>query len=409
MSCCERHDRVSMDFFELWESTTLAPSTPNFQVVGYPERKYPLPSFLLFLFAGHVVASGAGLGSTHDVFSVSLRVDAPVLALFVDDLHLHFTWLALDKKAYLLLAKFRWELRGFQEKRENYLQTDYAASTKPGFRMSCHLAASKSWDLSTLIVSSPSFNTWQCTLHRHCTPTWFFVFLFPVCPQTDTAQLQSDFCMRTLTWIEQVFFFSTIVFSENECCHDILHGCWHVTWIQTLIQKPISFKDNPMVWIVMSHVNCHQKQVIHHLLLQDWTNLRLVWMMHFDVYGAILTRHCAAVTWFPHKVIDAVTKCILCIRVPKLGIIGYKGPQHSRTAQKTLSLNHVIDNKWTLHLKKKNAGFHCWNSSHRKIVCDRNYQCICWWLLWNRWKRNGQCVLTWLWKEFQVGSQEWTM
>ena len=46
-----------------------------------------------------------------------------------------------------LRAMARWGLRGFQDKQKDYLLTDSAACTRPGFRMSCQMAASKSWDL----------------------------------------------------------------------------------------------------------------------------------------------------------------------------------------------------------------------------------------------------------------------
>ena len=48
-----------------------------------------------------------------------------------------------------------------------------------------------------------------------------------------------------------------------------------------------------------------------------------------------------------------VTCCILHSRLSRLGNTGYKGPSHSRAAQKTPSLNHVSDQKWELHLKKR--------------------------------------------------------
>ena len=57
-------------------------------------------------------------------------------------------------------------------------------------------------DLTQHSVGIPSFqHVTECTLHGHCTLTSFaFVCcLFPVCPQTDTAQLyntQSDLCTR---------------------------------------------------------------------------------------------------------------------------------------------------------------------------------------------------------------------
>ena len=52
-----------------------------------------------------------------------------------------------DKQVNFLRAKARWELRGFQDKQKDYLQKDSPASTGPGFRMSCQMAASTSWDL----------------------------------------------------------------------------------------------------------------------------------------------------------------------------------------------------------------------------------------------------------------------
>ena len=36
--------------------------------------------------------------------------------------------------------------------------------------------------------------------------------------------------------------------------------------------------DNLMMWTVMLCINYHQKQVIHHTLLQDWRNLRTTWI-----------------------------------------------------------------------------------------------------------------------------------
>ena len=51
-----------------------------------------------------------------------------------------------DKQGSFLRAKARWVLRGFQDKQKEYQQTDSPASTRPGFRMSCQMAASKSWN-----------------------------------------------------------------------------------------------------------------------------------------------------------------------------------------------------------------------------------------------------------------------
>ena len=49
-----------------------------------------------------------------------------------------------DKQGNFLRAKARWVLRGFQDKKKEYQQTDSPASTRPGFRMLCRMAASKS-------------------------------------------------------------------------------------------------------------------------------------------------------------------------------------------------------------------------------------------------------------------------
>ena len=61
-----------------------------------------------------------------------------------------------------LMAKARWVLRCFQDKRKEYQQTDSPASTRPGFRMSCQMAASKSWnifhfDLETAFFQGQSY------------------------------------------------------------------------------------------------------------------------------------------------------------------------------------------------------------------------------------------------------------
>ena len=52
-----------------------------------------------------------------------------------------------DKQGKFLRAKARWVLRGFQDKQKDFLQTDSPASTRPGFPMSCQMAANKGWDL----------------------------------------------------------------------------------------------------------------------------------------------------------------------------------------------------------------------------------------------------------------------
>ena len=52
-----------------------------------------------------------------------------------------------DEQGNFLKAKARWVLRGFQDKQKEYLQTDSPGSTRPGFRMSCQMAAKHGWDL----------------------------------------------------------------------------------------------------------------------------------------------------------------------------------------------------------------------------------------------------------------------
>ena len=52
-----------------------------------------------------------------------------------------------ETQGNFLEAKARWVLRGFQDKQKEYQQTDSPASTILGFRMSCQMAASKSWNI----------------------------------------------------------------------------------------------------------------------------------------------------------------------------------------------------------------------------------------------------------------------
>ena len=125
----------------------------------------------------------------------------------------------------------------------------------------------------------------------------------------------------------------------------------------------------------------------HHVLLQDWRNLHMVWMMHLDAGGTFLTRHCVAMTWFPHEPNDAVTYWGYS-RVSELGKTGDK----RAVAQQN-------DTKDAFTLYKKNAGSHSWKSSYRKIR-GKNHQFLCGWSLWNRWKRNGTTRFDQTWKRF---------
>ena len=60
-------------------------------------------------------------------------------------------------------------------------------------------------------------------------PSFLVCCLFPVCPQTDTAQLcktQSDLCLRT-PHLDQIGHESSIVFSLKQV------SSWHHTWLRT--------------------------------------------------------------------------------------------------------------------------------------------------------------------------------
>ena len=68
-----------------------------------------------------------------------------------------------DKQGTFLREKARCVLKGFQDKQQKYLQTDSPASTRPGFRMSCQMAAKQGWnlfqlDLITAFLQRQSYN-----------------------------------------------------------------------------------------------------------------------------------------------------------------------------------------------------------------------------------------------------------
>ena len=67
-----------------------------------------------------------------------------------------------DKQGDFLKTKARLVLKGFQDKQKENQQTDSAASTRPGVRMSCQMAVSKSWnifrvDLKTAFLQRQSY------------------------------------------------------------------------------------------------------------------------------------------------------------------------------------------------------------------------------------------------------------
>ena len=94
-----------------------------------------------------------------------------------------------------------------------------------------------------------------------------------------------------------------------------------------------------------------------------------------DAGGTFLTRHCVALTWFPHEPIDAVTCCTRHSRVSGLGNIGDKRPSRSSTAQET-SLTKSDERSEMDAAFRKNAGSHSGKPSDRKIR-DRNHQSLC--------------------------------
>ena len=67
-----------------------------------------------------------------------------------------------DKQENFLKVKARWVLRGFHDKQKEYHHTDSPASTRPGFRMTCPMAASNTWnvfhiDLKTAFLQGQSY------------------------------------------------------------------------------------------------------------------------------------------------------------------------------------------------------------------------------------------------------------
>ena len=59
-----------------------------------------------------------------------------------------------DKDGKFVKCKARWVLKGFRDKQKLDQQTDSPTSTRPGFRMTCQLAANKGWDLFHIDLKS---------------------------------------------------------------------------------------------------------------------------------------------------------------------------------------------------------------------------------------------------------------
>ena len=72
----------------------------------------------------------------------------------------------MDKQGNFLKAKARWVLRVFQDKQKEYQQTDVPASTRPRFRMSCQMTASKNWDLFHIDLETAFLQGQSCDVNR---------------------------------------------------------------------------------------------------------------------------------------------------------------------------------------------------------------------------------------------------
>ena len=70
------------------------------------------------------------------------------------------------KQGNFLKAEARWVLRCFQDKQKEYQQTDSPASTRPGFRMSCQLAASKGWNIFHIDLKTAFLQGQSDGVHR---------------------------------------------------------------------------------------------------------------------------------------------------------------------------------------------------------------------------------------------------
>ena len=152
----------------------------------------------------------------------ALKVDMKEAEVAQEDF-IRMLKLEQDRKILELRQEFDLRARDMQQKYELRMKTirDDMDGTPAGHhRLNPPCRVTDAQRAPHENVSIPSFqHVTDCTLHRHCTLTSFnivpslFLVFFPVCPQTDTAQLhktQSDLCMRTPQGL-----LSTIVFSEK--------------------------------------------------------------------------------------------------------------------------------------------------------------------------------------------------
>ena len=71
-----------------------------------------------------------------------------------------------DRQGNFLKEEARWLLRGFQDKQKEYQQTDSLASTRPGFRMSCQVAAGKGWNIFHIDLKTAFLQGQSCGAKR---------------------------------------------------------------------------------------------------------------------------------------------------------------------------------------------------------------------------------------------------
>ena len=88
-----------------------------------------------------------------------------------------------DKEGNFLKCKARCVLRGFQDKQKDEQQKDSPAASRPGFRMSCQVAANNHWDiihidLKTAFLQGESYDESRnilCELPKESGQPWYMV------------------------------------------------------------------------------------------------------------------------------------------------------------------------------------------------------------------------------------------
>ena len=71
-----------------------------------------------------------------------------------------------DKQGNFFKAEAKWVLRGCQDKQKGYQQTDSFASTRPGSRMICRMAANESWNICHIDLKTATFDGQSFSVNR---------------------------------------------------------------------------------------------------------------------------------------------------------------------------------------------------------------------------------------------------